>query len=290
MPVFGRWRFDGRNVFISSVGGGATAVMMFEFVMEPGFKPLALYVRGIRSPMDGVRTLATLATAPQRDMVIATLGQRMQSGDFTGAPSTGPTTIQLDVSTATPVAPAENSSMPEGVRTGTGIGFIIQLGMQGSIEVDKDNKFVRGEHTFEKKQVPQMAGVDRKLRIMNFIVDQDVQLVQIPVGGQTPYTFLNPRVQSAPRTESVTLIDANGNRYVPVGLVYSDATVQKVRYTPDAPMTTLNEIDQYGTMSRSRPEAEMTLIFRVSKGVQIRYYAVGNRALVEFTPPLETAN
>jgi hypothetical protein len=34
----------------------------------------------------------------------------------------------------------------------------------------------------------------------------------------------------------------------------------------------------------------MTLIFRVSKGVQIRYYAVGNRALVEFTPPLETAN
>lgn len=289
-PVFGRWRFDGRNVFISSVGGGATALMMFEFVMEPGFKPLALYVRGIRSPMEGVRTLATFPTAAQRDLVIATLGQRMQSGDFTGAPSTGPTTIQLDVSTAVAVGPAENASFPEGVRTGNGIGFIIQLGMQGSAEIDKDNKFVRGEQVFEKKQISQMTGVDRKLRIMNFVVDQDVQLVHIPVGGATPYTFLNARIQSAPRTESVTLIDSNGNRYVPVGLVYSDATVQKIRYTPDAPMTTLNEIDQYGTMSRSRPEAEMTLIFRVSKGVQIRYYAVGNRAIAEFTPPLETGN
>lgn len=287
-PLFGRWRFDGRNVFVSSVGGGATALMMFEFVVEPGFKPLALYVRGIRSPLEGVRTLATFPTAIQRDLVIANLGQRMQSGDFTGAPSTGPTTIQLDVSTAAAVANGDNSSLPEGVRVGNAIGFIIQLGMQGSAEI-KDNKFVRGEQTFEQRQITQMQGVDRKLRIMSFEVDSDVQLVHVEVGNPTlAFSFLNSRVQSAPRTDAATLIDTNGNRYVPVGLVYGDATVQKVRYTPDAPMSTLNEIDQYGTMSRSRPEAKMTLVFRVSKGVDIKYFAIGNRALAEFTPPLPT--
>lgn len=288
-PVFGRWRFDGRNVFVSSVGGGATSLMMFEFVLEPGFKPLALYVRGIRSPMEGVRTLATLATAQQRDLVIATLAQRMQSGDFTGAATTG-TTIQLDVSTATPVGPGANNALPEGVRTGNAIGFTIQLGMQGAAEVN-DNKFVRGEQLFEQRQITQMSGVDRKLRIGSFQIDQDVQLVHVQVGDPNlPYSFLNPRVQSAPRTESVTLVDSNGQSYVPVGLVYSDATVQKIRFTPDAPMTTLNEIDQYGTMSRSRPEARMTLIFRVSMGVDIKYFVVGKRALAEFTPPLSTNN
>jgi hypothetical protein len=241
--------------------------------------------------MEGVRTLATFASAPQRDMVIADLAQRMQSGDFTGAPTTGPGTIQLDVSTATPVGPGENNAAPPGIRIGTGIGFTIQLGMQGSAEIDKDNKFVRGEQTFEKRQITQMQGVDRKLRIMTFLTDQDVQLVHVQVGEpELPYSFLNARVQSAPRTESVTLIDVNGQSYVPVGLVYEDATVQKVRFTPDAPMTTLNEIDQYGTMSRSRPEARMTLIFRVSRGVNIKYFAVGKRALAEFTPPLSTNN
>ncbi len=287
-PVFGRWRFDARDTFISSVGGGATAPMMFEFPVAPGFEPIALYVRGTRAPIDSTtKALGTFKTAMERDLTIPTLGAALLTGEILKPTIAVAANTDLDTSTAQPVSPITGQSVPEGVRVGNAIGFTIQLGLQRGAEINDKNFFVSGDVTFTKREVTEMGGVDRKLRIGQFLVDSDVSLVGIEVGGTSPFTFLNPRIQSAARTESVTLIDVNGQRYTPVGLVYDDETFYKVRYTPSAPLTTLTEIDFYGTMSRSRPEASMRLLFRVSRRVEIKYFAIGNRALVEFTPPLK---
>jgi len=39
-------------------------------------------------------------------------------------------------------------------------------------------------------------------------------------------------------------------------------------------------------MSNSRPDQKLRLVFRVSKGAQLKYFAVGGKAIVEFKPPM----
>ena len=65
------------------------------------------------------------------------------------------------------------------------------------------------------------------------------------------------------------LIDTKNERYVPVGYFYEDEeTKLKIRFTPgDEQMSVLP------ALSRSRPALEMTLLYRVSAGHDVKYFA-----------------
>ncbi len=57
-----------------------------------------------------------------------------------------------------------------------------------------------------------------------------------------------------------------------------------VYFNPQAPIQSTIDKDM-PTLTRSQPDQELVLIFRVSKNVKIKGFAVGNLGLLEFNKP-----
>jgi flavorubredoxin len=57
-----------------------------------------------------------------------------------------------------------------------------------------------------------------------------------------------------------------------------------VRYTPGEPIKSVDELGQEFGMSRSRTDQKLVLIFRVSKGVTINRYIIGNTSICLMDP------
>lgn len=283
-PVAGRWRFNTKDTFISSVGGASEAFFLFEFPMPSGYQPIAMFVRGVRVKIDSsIMQLATFKSGKERDAVIPMLATSLRNGKLEAVDQSA--AGEIDTASAEGVTWNENTIV-QGIQINNAIGYTIQKGLHSPLEIDEKNQVIQGERVFTLREISEMGNVDRNLRISNFYVDNDVQVVKVDVGAESPFSFLKPIAQSAPRNSRVVLVDTNGQTYSPVGLIYKDDNLLKLRYTPAAPMGSLAELDVYGTMSRSRPEAKMTLLFRVSRGVSIRYFVIGNRAMNEVVPVL----
>ncbi len=283
-PRSGRWRFNSKDTFISSVGGASEAFFLFEFPMPSGYQPIALYARGVRVKIDSsIKQLGTFKSARERDAVIPSLAASLKSGKLEAVELND--TKELDVSSAEAVTWSENTPI-QGLTVTTAIGYTLQKGLHAPMEIDEKNQLLSGEKSFTPREISEMSNVDRQLRISNFFVDGDVQLVKVDVSAESPFSFLKPIAANAAKTSPVVLVDVNGQKYSPIGLIYKDDNIVKIRYTPADPFTSLNQIEVYGTMSRSRPEARLTLLFRVSRGVSLKYFAVGDRAMIEISPVL----
>ncbi|MFO0857356.1 MAG: hypothetical protein U0640_08390 [Phycisphaerales bacterium] len=283
-PRAGRWRFNAKDTFISSVGGASEAYFLFEFPMPNGYQPIALYARGVRVKIDSsIKQLGTFKSAKERDAVIPSLAASLKAGKLEAVDLGG--NKELDVSSAEAVTWTETTPIKSLMITNA-IGYTIQKGLHSPMEIDEKNQIIQGERVFTLKEISEMGNVDRNLRIANFFADSDVQLVKVDVSAESEFSFLKPIVANAPSNAAALLVDSNGQTYSPVGLIYKDDNLVKIRYTPAAPMGSLGEIAQYGTMSRSRPEAKLSLIFRISRGVSLKYFAIGNRAMVEVSPIL----
>lgn len=281
-PIFGRWRYDSTGVFISSVGGASEAFFGFEFVVPPGFEPLALYVKGVRTVIDGsVKQLGKFPSAAARDMAILRLPALVSGG--AGA------IAAIDPAGAVEVKPVGGpGSFPPGILVAPSVGFTIQKGMHDPLEIDDKNIILGGEKTWAIGELGKMLGGERNLRIERFMQDGDTMLVQVNVSMNMPYTLLGPVAQAADRaTAGPVLVDTEGQAYAPVGFIMKDEQFAKVRFMPGQPLTTLAMLDSAAKrLSRSSPSDELTLIFRVSKGASIQYFAIGTKATVEFKPTL----
>lgn len=283
-PVSGRWRFNAKDTFISSVGGASEAYFLFEFPMPNGYQPIALYARGVRVKIDSsVKQLGTFKSAKERDAVIPSLAASLKAGKLEAVDLGG--SKEIDVSSAEALTWTETTPI-QGMMITNAIGYTIQKGLHSPMEINDKNQIIQGERVFTLKEINEMGNVDRNLRISNFYADEDVQIVKVDVSAESAFSFLKPIVANAPSNAAALLVDSTGQTYSPVGLIYKDDNLVKIRYTPAAPMGSLGEIAQYGTMSRSRPEAKLSLIFRVSRGVSLKYFAIGNRAMVEISPIL----
>lgn len=281
---FKRWRFDSGGVYAASVGGAATTTMAFEFVVPPGFEAREMQVRNVRVdlasvPQDrrpsGNQSLA-FASAEARDNALR---------DFSLMRTAG---VSIE---AAPLERDVDSSM---VRVDEGRDSIIRVAdtlpfggsfsrtNRGGINVDDQNRIFAGEHQMSREMY-QDVGLQQNLRIDRFQSTTDTRLVQVEVSQQSALSLLGRAFQKAEGVVPPVLVDSLGRQYQPIGYVFHDGNSVRVRFEPGQPIRGLSQIPN---LSASRPDQRLVLIFRVNKGAELRSFAIGNRVVADFDPPV----
>jgi hypothetical protein len=161
-------------------------------------------------------------------------------------------------------------SLPYAVQLGKHDGLVLEG--EGSTNIIRDGEATMG--------LDARGQFDKNLRIQNFDTTSDTAMVQVDVGQGSDTSLLGADTSdgSAP-----VLIDSKNDRYFPVGYFYEDESKIKVRFTPG---DVIQELSRVPTLSRSRPAQKLTLLYRVNSGRSVKYFAVSNKALVEFDPPV----
>lgn len=278
-PVYGRFRYDGNEVFIASVGGASEVVMGFEFAVPLGYQPVALYVKNVRAPISGGATEA-FPTPEARDLAI-------RSGTYFSGSGGGSVVDQaeFDLAGARRLDPRSERE-PSGISVSNAIGMTIQKGTERTLRInDEDNRIIDGEAEFNVEEIRgKDRGLERPLRIEHFAVTPTIVLVKVDVSLGQPGSLLGPVAQSADPSDPIRLYDKNGNGYDIVGFIYEDASKIHVRYTLGQPLRGMGDLP---AMSRSRPEQKLTLIFSCSRNVELVRLAIGKKSILEFSPPLK---
>jgi hypothetical protein len=279
---FGRFRFENRNDYVASVGGASEIRMGFEFIVPPGYTPIGISVKNSRLNLktEGAPQPIAFASVDARDAAISS-GQiiainRAENLDRGEASSVS--------TTSTDSAPASQTT---GISVTNGIGRVIQKGTQGALEVE-DNYIKEGENTFTPADFKNTVGLDRNLRVDKYQVTKDTSIVQVDVSLSRPASLLGEAAATVDLISPPVLIDTNGQRYEPIGYVYEDRKFIKIRFTPGQPIRALKELDSAGVgLSRSRSDQKLVLIFRVSNGIELASFALGNKVLVDVDPPIK---
>lgn len=303
-PGAARWRYDGMDVFIASVGGAAESLFAFEFPCPPGYEPVALFVKGVRVRVDSgplAQARFTFRGATDRDAGLSTLGLgELAATALSGGGTTGPSTPAP--SATAPVAGLDTSGvigigdgraygegrLPEGVAVSLRLpwGLVIQKGQHGGLELDETsnrNLIMGGEARLLLRELPK-ALTERSLKVENFPADSTTVLVQVEVSPSSRTSLLGGALTAAENVLPPLLIDTNNERYQPIGYVYQDETELRVRFTPGDPIRSMSQLP---SLSRSRPSQKLILLFRVSLGREVRFFARGNKVVYEYNPPFK---
>jgi len=294
-PTPARWRYDAPDTFIASAGASADAPMAFEFPCPPGYKPVALYIKGVRHEVEESAVTREpkwkFRGAAERDAMIASgFGQIISTGK--GGTITTVAASNIDTSEAvvlkrTPPPGATASSPaqpPQGMRISEMLPFVVQKGVHGNLELDEENNrniILTGDATLTL-DVLQNKGLEKSIQVQRLLTSSDTVIVQLEVGQGTPMSILGKSAESS-ENPPPALFDTNGTRYEPVGYIYQDETKVVVSYKPGEPITTMTQLPP---LSRSRPAQKLTLIFRCSSNVTLKHFGLGNKALVTFDPPM----
>ncbi|MDX2147238.1 MAG: CvpA family protein [Planctomycetota bacterium] len=281
-PIYGRFRFDTRaGLHVASVGGASDSPMAFEFVVPRGYEPAFLYVRNIRSDVTTLPEPTKFGSIYQRD-------ESIKSGAiFSG----GAAKVELDKQDVVVLGdrrrrvPGAQVTFPPSVLMSNGIGFTIMRGTHDPLDIDDENKIVNGIKKFDTTQLRESGSkADRALRIERFAGTEDTLLVQLNVSSDQEVSLLSRWVQAQdPRTAPPRLVDSAGTSYEAIGYIYEARDITTVRFTPGQPLQGLAEME---ALSLSRSDQKLRLIFRVSLNAEIQYFAVGNKAIVEYNPTL----
>lgn len=288
----GRWTFDSKGVFIASPGASADPLAAFEFPVPrtaagQAWRAVALYVRGIRfdlldystePPSEPVKVGRAFASVTDRNSAIASSAIMSVGGVGAAANATGGGTLNTSKAQRIRV---EGTSETVMISNRLPMAVMLRAGSLGGLEVDDKNKIRDGEAKFKPEQMLQ-RGTDRSLVVDSFLSLSDVGIIQVDVSPRTVLDMTGPDARDA--TGAPVLVDANGSRYQCVGFVYKDNSIVHVRFTPGRPINSMNDLP---SVSSSRADQKITLVFRVSMNVDIKHYAIGDTALAEFAPVLK---
>ncbi len=276
---YSRWRFDAKGTFLGSVGGATDSTpMAFEFLVpkrSTNFVPLALYAKGIKidlldpSTQQPIAAKESFKTTGERDVIIASGGLIEAVGgdklDFTRAAE-----MQL-----------KKDDPNSGIAVTNQMPFSIVLNKGDlNIPTDDKNRMQDGEQNLTPQQL-NARGVDRDLRVDRFTASTDTACVQIDVSKESPLSFLLPTASDA--SGAPVLISADGQRFSCIGFVYRDDAIGRIRYSPSRP---IDSKDTLPSLTMSRSDQKMRLLFNVTIGAQITQYAIGDKVIATFTPPL----
>ncbi len=267
-----RWRFDARDVVISSVGGASDATFAFEFVVPKDATDRDLYVRSVR--VDAPGAPAEFASRAARDEAIAS-----RSGIFEKV-ATG---AKVDAPAPAPGAQAA-SPEPEGaaIRVSDRFGGVLNKSNRGSLEIDSDNRIIDGDHSFEKKEF-NAQGIDVNLRMESFATSADVNIVQVDVSWGRRTSLFGKAFDRALEVLPPVLVDNLGQQYQAVGFIYDTGATVRMRFTPGSPIRALKEIPQ---LSASKAGERLILLFRPSAGVDIVKFQLGGQVIEQLNPPI----
>lgn len=270
--ALGRWRFDGDKVFLTSVGAAADPASAFEFLVPANQTPLAVFVKGqrldLRDPKTGQVPPPTVSfpTVAARDAAIADRSIITEAGS---AP------IDLSSAKMTDIKVAPGGQTP--VSLSNTLPFRLNRGNLRGLRIDDEKRITDGDAVFRLADLLD-RGTDRDLIVERFAVDPSTVIVQVNAGGaDSAFSLISPLISDQDKPPA--LIDNLDQRYEPVGFIYRDASIIRVRYTPGRPIFSLRDLP---SMSRSRSDQELTLIYRVSFNVTLKTYAVGTRGVAEF--------
>lgn len=283
-PRYARWRFDAPNVFVSSVGGASELLYGFEFVVPPGFQPVAMYVKGVRYEIDpnGSEFRENGGSRYQAYPSLAARDASIPQGSLTG--SLLPWTADERQAVLNPDLPPVDDNPSIGISIRNTIGnYIVQKGTQQGLEIDGSNRIVQGQATFNESMLNQ-RGLERPLRISEFLNTTSTSIVQVDVSVDSPNDLLVGVAGGAQPSDKVQLVDSFGTRYDPLGYIFVDRDLVKIVYFPGSPITSLAGLP---STTRSRPDQRLSLIYRVSAPTTIASFEVGNVVVHRLEEPLE---
>lgn len=275
-----RWRLIAAKDVIASVGGAATSNMGIEFAVPTGHKPIALVVKNVRARVDEVALDAF--TAPS-DLRVAIATGRLGGGSTKVG--------DLDRAQAEALAPNPDARPTDGsvISASNSLGFAFQKTNKQQLELsqDKDNKIITGTASWFAKEIRgggNANAVPRELRVDRFEVSGDRVMVQVNVSAESPASLLGKVARTAESVLPPQLIDSAGTPYQAVGYIYEDKEKIEVRFDAGDPIRGLTQLPQ---LSAARSDQSLRLIFLVSFGVEIQSYALGNKVVLDFNPPLK---
>jgi hypothetical protein len=254
---------------------------------------VALYVKNVRIMIETSENefmkpeLGEYPSPSERDTAIAS-NRYIKSEGAGGIKSQEP----LDTSKEVKIGdgrPLQQNAIPvvEGFLASNRMQQTLQRGTEGNLVLDDKNVIIDGRHKWAKEAISKMQGVEKSLRIEKFSNSEDTVIVQLTVlDSQRPNAFnlLGPVASQVDAKFPPMLRDTNDINYLPVGWIYSDDQLYDVRYTPGEPIKSVDELGQEFGMSRSRTDQKLVLIFRVSKGVTINRYIIGNTSICLMDP------
>lgn len=268
--TLGRFAFDAKNTFIASVGGASQVNMVFEFLVPTGSTPKAIYVKNARAIVEDM-TPTEFASIQQRNAGV-------RAGSLLG----GSKIENIDRSDAQVVRASSQSSNVGGLDITNKLGFKYNKQNTGNLEITDNRRIIRGENRFSRQQKnPQNA--NRDLIVDTFGVSNGTLMVQLDVSDGQPASLLNRVVRNADRSLPPQLVDANGTAYLAAGYIYEDQVFTEVRFDPGAPIQARSELPE---ISSSRSDQKLTLLFLVTENVNLDVFAIGNQAVVDFSPPI----
>lgn len=288
--LFGRWRFDAEEVFIASVGGASVVKMAFEFIVPTGYEPVALRVKNTRLELED----APQASNPREYRTVRQRDRAIESGSLVS----GGAEVELDESDAVMIDGSQQfvifgrNPQPPGIALSENLGHTLtrQTARRG-LEIergDRANSIVGGQGCFSTEELQQGRQTrERNFRVEKFGVADDQTMIQVAADTEDmPASFLSAAMRGVNSDEPIRMIDTDGNVYDAVGYIYEDGDGICVRMTQPDPLSGPGDIPK--TMSSARTDQKLRLLFLVSKGVRIEYYAVGEKALIKFDPPMPT--
>ncbi len=110
-------------------------------------------------------------------------------------------------------------------------------------------------------------------------MDDSTVIVTVDVSAGKGFDILTPIAAQA--DGAPTLVDDVPQRHQCVGWVYREPNQIWIRYTPEDPII---DKGQLPVLTRSRTDQELTLIFRCSLKVRLKYFAIGDIATKELAP------
>ena len=277
-----RFRFDASESFIASVGGGATAVMAFDFALPRTYRPIAIYIRGVRKEL-GKEPDSTFATVNQRDDAITTF----EYGGIDLDSLNDQYAVELETARGRQTLSPEDYHVY--IQTNLPGRLILKKGTERGLQVSKgDNdrsySIVGG---VEQYLTPSLRGqfIDRNLRISGFAESSDVRIVQVDVGRDSPLALNGEAFQNLTGNQAPMLVDEDGQRYPPVGYICVEDANTFIGFTPGRPISDLSSLPF--TVSRSRPNQETFFVYRVSAGVKIVAMVADNLIVARWQPGIE---
>ncbi len=274
---YGRWRFDSKDVFITSVGGKSRVPMAFEFVVPQGFSPVAFYAKNIRVMADALPEPIEFSSPSQRDGLVRS-GAILKGESFATRKLITTNTLTYDP-TGQPSLVSKSTKLSKMMST--------QVARRG-FTLNEKNEVVDGEGEWlVKTEVGRKnAPTGKSLRVERYTVDRGQVLIRVKVGPESEIGLLSEASRDAPLDQPLLLIDDKGNEYEAVGFEYVDAEIFHARLTRGSTLTGVQDIPG---LSRSRDDQDLTLLFVVTEGIKITHYTIGDVAIAEFVPPFDAS-
>ncbi|MCA9278886.1 MAG: CvpA family protein [Phycisphaeraceae bacterium] len=292
----GRWRFDQGDLdnpmVITSVGGSSNTPFTFEFAVDAGFLPHAIFVKNVRVDISNTmqelpsdRVFAAVSTDKGRDRWISTMYDPSDT-DSTIAGENAVAVREIMIRPQNETRANRGELLQDiGITIRNSIGFIIKKGVEGSLQVSSDAgkmDIVNGEQKFSSEQLKTVGVIEKSLRIGTFQESDGVRVVQMDVSVGSRLDLLGPYFEGVNRNQPIRLVDENGTAYDAIGFIYRDqAALTHIRFTPSIPLKSINDIPSRPSITN--PDGKLTIIFRVSRGVNIRFLQVGDFTIMDFS-------